>query len=479
MKKLLSNALIAFVSAILGVMVYHICFPSQKVVYQVQESSNPITHVSYDDAVRTGLSDFSYAAQKATPTVVHIRVIKSIKTSWLPTSTNQQEYSYNIDHQSFEKESTTGSGVIVSSDGHIVTNAHVIDGSEIIEITLSNKQKYFAEAIAIDIKTDLALLKIKGDNFPFIEFSNSDFVKVGQWVLAVGNPFNLSSTVTAGIVSAKGRNLDLPNHAIESYIQSDAAVNKGNSGGALINAKGQLVGINSAIATTSGKFEGYSFAIPANIVKKVITDLSEHGYVRRPYLGFGLRNLESSDLLSNGETTGVVIDHIELGSQAQKAGLKENDILVKINGFSINKVTDLQERISQLQPGSEVSITYLRGKQKNYTRLHLRNVQESTLSRKIQDLLGAKCKQLSLAERKRYKVENGIQIVNMSKGLLYQNTNIHKDFIITHLNNQAIYSVEHFHDLLFEIVDGQAITLTGRYPNRSKNEFFSFGMQRK
>lgn len=483
MKNVLITALTAFCSAIGGVLVYSYFVINTPVVYQVNQSAIPTTKVAFNNTISNrnedGFLSFTDAVHKSMPTVVHINVIRSTEDSqYLPVQ-NGHSNSLELEPGDKAKESISASGVIVTRDGHIATNAHVVANAEIIEVSLSDKTSYFAELLALDINTDLAILKIGKKNLPVIEFANSDMTDIGQWVLAVGNPFGLSSTVTAGIISGKGRDLNLADQKIESFIQSDAAVNQGNSGGALVNTDGRLIGINSVIATSSGNFEGYSFAIPSNIVQKVINDLLEHGYVRRPYLGMEIRDLNYKEDKDVDNYEGVRIVKIESNTVAKKSGLKVGDIIKKISGYTIRDENELRARISHLKPGAEVSVTYQRNGQRSFTRLKLRNVQTSTINRKIEDLLGARVVQTSLNELKSYNLNNGVKIVSISKGLLYSNTNLKRNYIITHINNEPIFSVEQLHDILFKIENGKAVTVTARNITKKKDEFFSFGMQRQ
>lgn len=491
------NALIAFMSALLGIVAYVYLFPNEAVIYKVKENSANINKVAFTELIAE-TSDFTKAVEKAMPAVVHIQVIKPIKVGEFqdgssdgPSMDGNDQYRQEsngesnqvIRKQGFrysedEKESISGSGVIISSNGYIVTNAHVIENAELIEISLENRKQYFAELIATDFATDLALLKIEGSNLPYIEYGNSDLVRVGHWVLAVGNPYNLSSTVTAGIVSAKGRNLNFTGNAVEAYIQSDAAVNEGNSGGALVNTKGQLIGLNSAIATSSGKFEGYSFAIPSNLVNKIVTDLKIYGYVRRPALGLGLRDL-SPELDGRLDSfDGALIVDLEESSPAYAAGLQINDLIIKANGYPVENMNDLQEQIIQIEPGQNINVSFIRNKALKHTKIQLQNHNLDSFSRKIEDLLGLKLNEISMVELNKFGVDNGLQVVNISKGLVYKNTNIKKNFIITHLNNQKIYDLRQFHDLLFAIEEGMAVSFKGKYPFKNSDDFYSFGMKR-
>jgi serine protease Do len=263
---------------------------------------------------------------------------------------------------------SSGSGVIISADGYIITNHHVTTDGSRIEVSFHDKRKEEATIVGNDPATDLALLKVKGENYSFLEYGNSDQVEVGQWVLAVGNPFNLSSTVTAGIVSAKARSINILReaYAVESFIQTDAAVNPGNSGGALVNERGELIGINAAILSESGGFEGYSFAIPSNLARKVVNDLREFGQVQRAILGIGIRDLtpERAGKLSLPAIAGVEITSVSRGSSAAEAGLRAGDVIVSINGAATNSMPELQEQVALFRPGDRISLELYRDGQK-------------------------------------------------------------------------------------------------------------------
>ncbi len=270
----------------------------------------------------------------------------------------------NITSYSGQSRASSGSGVIISRDGYIVTNYHVVEGGSEFTVTLANRQELTARVIGTDPTTDLALVKINGDNYTPVRNGDSDNVEVGQWVLAVGNPFNLASTVTAGIVSAKGRNIDIIENAygIESFIQTDAVVNPGNSGGALVNARGELIGINTAILSETGAYAGYSFAIPSNLAMKVIMDLKDYGEVKRALLGVSIRDLNTGFAEELGLTSldGVYISSVNSGSTAAKAGLQEGDVITKVNNVSTNSTPELQEQIARFRPGDLVSLTFIR-----------------------------------------------------------------------------------------------------------------------
>ena len=305
--------------------------------------------------------DFSAAAEKVMPAVVNVTSMSRFKPRSQREELYMELFGRPRDNQS------TGSGVIIGKQGYIVTNNHVIEGATEIEVTLYDKRKYKAELVGTDPSTDLAVLKIKAPNLPSVELSNSDETKIGEWVLAVGNPFDLNFTVTAGIVSAKGRNINILGNrkaSIESFIQTDAAVNPGNSGGALVNAKGELVGINTAIATPTGTYAGYSFAVPINLVKKVVGDLMEYGEVHRAYLGVMIMDVDSDFAKQEGlfVSQGVFVSELIDGGAAKDAGIKKGDVIVGINEQNVRSVNELQEKVGSRDPGDTVRVKVKRGK---------------------------------------------------------------------------------------------------------------------
>jgi serine protease Do len=316
--------------------------------------------------------DFTAAANQAMPAVVNVTAVKENK----PRNLEEQRYQEFFGSQ--RPSEATGSGVIISPKGYIVTNNHVIKGATKVEVTLYDKRKFIAVLIGTDPNTDLAVLKVENsENLPILDFANSDEVRVGEWVLAIGNPFELTSTVTAGIVSAKGRNINIlgGNKSIESFIQTDAAVNPGNSGGALVNTKGELIGINTAIATPTGVFAGYSFAVPINLAKKVVQDLIEFGEVKRGFLGVMIQdvNSELTKQYSLGVSQGVYVNELVAEGAAKAAGMQVGDVVVKVNGIGIKSVPELQEQIGSRNPGDDVQITVWRGGKEENLVVKLKN----------------------------------------------------------------------------------------------------------
>ncbi len=357
------SALISMTVSILILIVYVNFFDNRnkflKSILELKNDRIPVQNVSIISDDR--LLDFTEAAERSIHAVVHIK-----------TKINQQYYSNPFSDFFFGTQPrqynqitplASGSGVIVSDDGYIVTNYHVIRDASIIDVMLNDKREYEAKVIGYDEMTDIALLKIDEKGLPFLLYGNSDNIKIGQWVLAIGNPFNLTSTVTAGIVSAKARNINIiSKYGIEAFIQTDAAVNPGNSGGALVNTDGELVGINTAIASNTGSYAGYSFAIPVNIVKKVIADLIKYGKVQRAFIGASIVDLDAdiSKYLNISQTEGVYIYDVNPDGAAGKAGIKKGDIISSINGEKIKSLPQLQEQLAKYRPNDVIDIIVLR-----------------------------------------------------------------------------------------------------------------------
>ena len=323
-------------------------------------------------ALGTGINDFTEIAEKSVHAVVHVKNLSIAPTSPFI------EFFYGSSPQGGGNVIVgTGSGVIISPDGYIITNNHVIEGAKKIEITLNDKSTYAAEIIGVDKSTDIALLKVDAKDMPFMTFGDSNNLKVAEWVLAIGNPYNLTSTVTAGIVSAKAREINISNNInkIESFIQTDAAVNPGNSGGALVNTRGELIGINTAISSQTGSYVGYSFAVPSNIAKKVIEDILEYGGVQRAYLGINFDELNGENYEKYGvaSTQGVIITKVLQNGAADEAGLKSRDVIIKADDVPITKFSDLQGFLGTKRPGDEVQITVLRNNRDKVLKVKLKN----------------------------------------------------------------------------------------------------------
>ncbi|MEM0541158.1 trypsin-like peptidase domain-containing protein [Flavobacterium sp. j3] len=377
--------------------------------------------------------DFSVAAENAIHTVVHVKNV-SVRTIYNPI----MEYFYGSRGTQQQEQIGTGSGVIISEDGYIVTNNHVIKDATELEVTLNNNKSYKAKLIGTDSKMDIALLKIDADEkLPYSTFADSDAVKVGEWVLAVGNPYNLNSTVTAGIVSAKARNLDT--RGIQSFIQTDAAVNPGNSGGALVNTRGELIGINTMISSPTGSYAGYSFAVPSNITRKIIEDLMEFGNVQRGILGVEGRELNSnfSQEIGINDTEGFYVDNVTKNSGAEKAGLQKGDIIKKLDNQKVNSFAELSGYINSKRPNDKVQVTFVRdGKIK---------VVPVTLVKKElfnTEFKGLELEDIEAADKKKYRIDYGVKIKDVTSDALKPYQDQLKGNIILKVDNQKATDVE-------------------------------------
>ena len=339
-----------------------------------------------------------------------------------------------------------GSGVIIASDGYIITNNHVVEDAEKITVTLNDKREFNATLVGTDAEVDLALIKIEETNLPFLTFGNSDQVRIGEWVLAVGNPFNLTSTVTAGIVSAKARNLNIMDESsnIESFIQTDAALNQGNSGGALVNVQGELIGINTAIASGTGYYTGYSFAIPSNIARKVANDLKTYGVVQRAYLGVSIMDItpQKAEELNLKSLEGVVVSLVDENGAARQSGLQEGDVILAINNTKTNSASELREVLMQHSPGETVSVRVLHKGEVYDRNVHLLNrkgttdiVEQSNAT--AASVLGASFSDLTKRELSYYRITGGVKVTNIGDGLLRQ-SGVKKGFVITVINGRII-----------------------------------------
>lgn len=416
--------------------------------------------------------DFTDAAEKSVNAVVHVTT-KAVMQQRDPFA----DFFWGGARQPQQREiQGAGSGVIISDDGYIVTNNHVVEGADQIQVHLNDKRQYDATVIGRDPSTDIALIKIDGKELPTLQYANSDEVKVGQWVLAVGNPMNLTSTVTAGIVSAKARNINILQYdqsrdvfPIESFIQTDAAVNPGNSGGALVNSNGDLIGINSAIASTTGAYTGYSFAVPSNIVRKVAGDLMEFGSVQRAYIGVSISDVDPQLAKEIGldKPQGVFVKGLTDGGAAADAGMRTGDVIVKVGNIDVNNVPQLQEQVGKFRPGDEVTVTVLRDGKEQVMDMKLRGREGTTTvaSRKEADastVLGAEMVSASSAELKALRLENGVKVININGGKL-RSTGIREGFIITRIDQMPVKEPK---DVLRALDDKRGgVLIEGVYPN--------------
>jgi len=426
-------------------------------------------------------TEFTTAAEKCIDGVVHV------KTMYAQQGGNSRDYAdlfdffFGVPNQPMrmEPQQASGSGVIISKDGYIVTNNHVIENATSIEVVLNDRRSYEATLIGRDPQTDIALLKIEADNLTAIPFGNSDNLKVGEWVMAIGNPFNLTSTVTSGIVSAKARNLNILERkgAIESFIQTDAAVNPGNSGGALVNTDGQLVGINTAIFSQTGNFAGYAFAVPSSIVKKVISDLMEYGTVQRAMLGVMISDVTPEIAKENNldKIKGVYVEDVSKLSAAADAGIEKGDIILAINDKNTNTIAELQEAVSQFRPGNTATVKYSRDGDIRTAQVTFKNQDNNTdiTTRKAMDLLGASFEELSKEDLKELDLSYGVQVTDLQSGKM-MSAGIRKGFIITQINNTPIKKVEDIEKIISNTKGG--VYIEGEYPN-GRPAYYAFGMK--
>jgi Do/DeqQ family serine protease len=456
---------------------------SGKVVY-ASEQGAPYTTLSQAYMPTAGKSqpvDLTEAAEKTVHGVVHIKSTVKSRTETYQEIPDIFDYMFGARPRQrqyrTEPQVGYGSGVILTSDGYIVTNNHVIEKADEIQVTLNDNRVFNATLVGADSNTDLALIKIEGDEFPVIPMGNSDELKLGEWVLAVGNPFNLTSSVTAGVVSAKSRKIGIyeGGESIESFIQTDAAINMGNSGGALVNVRGELVGINAALESPTGTYAGYGFAIPTTIVKKVVADLKEYGTVQRAMLGImggdvlQMRQDERNKDLDLGDAIdGVYISGLVDGGGALAAGIKEGDIITAINGKKIKTMNELQEYIVQYRPGDKVTVTVLRDNKEKKFEVELKNSRGNTDIVKDADMevLGATFQDVPDETRRSLNIGYGIQVSAVKNGLMKDN-GVQRGYIILRINEQQIKSVDDVERIYKEAVasPNQVLFIQGIYPS--------------
>jgi serine protease Do len=474
-------------------------FPSKSI--KIEHMSSPVSSVLYQKDQNGDFKplDFTQTVDKVVHSVV------SIKTSYISRNQrnnspqrNMEPFRDFFDDESFKfffgpqdapnrntprVQVSSGSGVIINSDGYIVTNNHVIENADDVEVVIFDNRTFKAKILGTDPSTDLALIKIDANNLPTLPMVNSSDVKVGEWVLAVGNPFGLNSTVTAGIVSAKARNINIlrDQYAIESFIQTDAAINPGNSGGALVNLSGGLVGINTAIASPTGSYSGYGFAIPSNIVSKVVEDIIKFGVVQRGVLGIQIRTLDGN-LAKEKElnlTEGVYIDSIMQNSAAGAAGIKAGDVVLSINGEKTASSPKLQEIVARHRPGDKVKVLVDRnGKQKEFV-VTLNNRAGTTAIVKKEEsnllnVLGAELKEIDAKTAKKLGIAGGVKVTKLTDGKLKRSTQMQEGFIITHIYNHPVKTVDDLLKKIKESSDG--VMLQGVYEELPGKYYYAFGL---
>ncbi len=476
MKNVIGVIVAALTGAIVSVGTYaYLDKKNGTIVEQVYTA--PVQRVNYPMAAPEGSVNFVEAANNSIHSVVHIKtkVVRSGVSSANPF------YQFFFDRgMQPQVQQGSGSGVIISGDGYILTNNHVVNNADEVEVVLDDQRSYRAEVLGTDPNTDLALLKIDEEGLAYIPYGNSEDVQVGEWVLAVGNPFNLNSTVTAGIVSAKGRNINILREelAIESFIQTDAAVNPGNSGGALVNTRGELIGINTAIASTTGSYAGYSFAVPVNIARKVVDDILEFGTVQRAFIGVSIRDLNGKLASEKGLSVseGAYVNGLSKDGAAHDAGIREGDIIVAVNGLKVKNVPELQEKIGEYRPGDVAQITVLRDDELRKFDVELRNRNGDTeLISKEADLMvqfGADLQPLSSEQLNKLGLRSGLQVRNLSNGKL-KGAGIKEGFIITRVDRKPVQSATDVMSALSKKDGG--VLIEGVYPN-GLTAYYGFGM---
>lgn len=467
---------VAILGALVAVIVYARIFNTETRVVEIP-AENKVQYVNLPGVTSGSALDFTAAVEQSIDAVVHV------KTQTFRESSSISLYEYLFGEQQ-DREARPipgfGSGVIISGKGYIVTNNHVINETDEVVVVLNDKREYDAKVIGTDPTTDIALLKVEAEDLTALPFGNSDELRLGEWVLAIGNPYNLTSTVTAGIVSAKARNFGIlrsQEFGIESFIQTDAAVNPGNSGGALVNTRGELVGINTFIASMTGAFTGYSFAVPVSIVQKVVADLIEYGEVQRAILGVEIATV-TADLAAEmdiDEIAGVYVANVRPEGAAREAGIREGDVIISVDDTRVNSSAELQEAISRYRPGQEVRIIIRReGKAKQFDVI-LRNLEGSTEIVKKNDvleILGASFEPLSDREKQSLEINNGLRIKSLKDGKLMQ-LGIREGFVLTSVNKKPVSSVK---DITSILKDSEGAVIIEGLDKKGSRFYYAFGM---
>jgi serine protease Do len=484
MKKFASGFFVAFLGGIaaLSANYYFVSKNNSGKEILVQQAKSPAIHyTNYSGTANALNNDFTMAAEKSVNAVVHIKtqsehnnLVYDPFAQFFGGSPRQETYI----------QQGSGSGVVISKDGYIVTNNHVIAGANKIEVVLNDKRIYTAEVIGTDPSTDIALIKISEKDLPYLNYGNSDLVKVGEWVLAVGNPFNLNSTVTAGIISAKGRNniIEGRKNPIESFLQTDAAVNPGNSGGALVNTNGDLIGINTAIASNNGAYQGYSFAVPVNIVKKVVGDLAEFGAVQRAYIGVAIRDIDAKFAKDNNlkQLKGAFVTNLTAGGSAEEAGIEVGDVITGIQEATVSSVSELHEQIARYRPGDKVLVNLVRNNKEINIPVTLKSLENTTrLVKKTETVklqmnkMGFALQDMDAGELSKLRTANGVKIASLSPNSKLAGAGIKEGFIITSINKKKVSSSKEAEEMLENISGG--VLIEGVYPNGMK-AYYGFGM---
>ena len=474
--KTIRNYTLTFVMVILGaflaVFAYTRFFEKPQVI--TIQDTQAMRYANLPAVGEGNLPDLTAAAEIAVHGVVHIKT-QSMRGGWSSGNPILDYFGYRQEPQLARG---FGSGVILSQDGFIVTNNHVIEGAQNIMVVLNDNREYEARLIGADPATDLAVLKVEAENMAYLRYGNSDNLRLGEWVLAVGNPFNLTSTVTAGIVSAKARNIGInqEEYSIESFIQTDAAVNPGNSGGALVNQRGELVGINTAIASRTGSYAGYSFAVPISIVRKVVEDLKEFGSVQRALLGVVIQTVTSDVAKENNldKIEGVYVDNVSENGAAKEAGIRSGDVIIGVGNKKVNTNAELQEAVSQYRPGDDVKVTVKRNESEKQFTVTLRNkLGDTGIIRSDQLVLGAELEALTANEKERLRIDRGLKVSKLGNGKLSE-AGVTEGFVITDVNKRPVYEVNELKRIIASSRGG--ILIEGIYPN-GEPAYFVFGVR--
>lgn len=472
--------------------VYAIC------IMAVAFSAGTFIKVNANNAAPGQPVDLTYAAEKALPAVVHIKYLQNSKIQTVDVQADPFDDFFgpfgffgNPGNQGGTKKRQVqtpkregaGSGVIISADGYIVTNNHVVEDADELTVTLDDNREFSARIIGTDKNTDLALIKVDGKNLPTLTIGDSDKLKVGEWVLAVGNPFNINSTVTAGIVSAKARSLGANGaNAVESFIQTDAAINAGNSGGALVNVKGELVGINAMLYSRTGSYSGYGFAIPTTIMNKVVADLKKYGTVQRALIGIeGIdvnkyvdSQKEQGKETDLGTMEGIYVAKVSEGGAGAEAGLESGDVITSVDGKKVKKMAELQEYLANKRPGDKVTVAYLRNKKSKTAVVTLKNQQGNTNVVKNADLdvLGANFREINASEKQQLNITYGLNVIKVNNGA-FKNAGINKGFIIQVVNDQPMKTIDDLQKAVKEasVSKDPVLVIRGIYPTGKKGYF--------
>ena len=483
-KKISTYLIIAIIGGLVALLGYKFFIQPSEASISNDQLNSKLANYEYK-TINIPTFDFSEIAEKVTNSVVHIKTIAEVKQEENNGEKPFDPFDFFGDEFGFRNvprgpRQGSGSGVIVSKEGYIITNNHVIDGATKIDVTLHDNRSFKADVIGTDPNTDLALVKINAKDLEPMAIGNSDEAKVGQWVLAVGNPFNLTSTITAGIISAKGRNINLLGGAsIESFIQTDAAVNPGNSGGALVSTTGELIGINTAIASSTGQYAGYSFAVPVNLMKKVMQDFMEFGEVQRGYLGVNIQNVDDKIAQENKleKPSGVYIANVLDKSAAEKSGLKTGDIITHIDGKEVATVPQLQETIGRMRPGDETEVTIIRKSEVKNVKITLLNkdgkaaTTVSSMST-IKKELGAEFEMLDKKELEDMNLTNGIKVKSINGGI-FKKSEIPEGFVITKIDKMNMYNP---YDVYRTLQDKKGGILVEGYTSNGDRKYFVLDM---